>query len=731
MKKTLLLFALFINSLYSLSQNKVAQEVLKIENSGVKFKSFSVFTIKNSNDAVVNKVVDEATIVNLNLQKINDIVNQKNENITLEIPYNNNTIEIKLYKVNPFAEGFHVDTNFKKNIAYEKGVYYRGIINGDYTSVVSFNFFKDECNGIISASDLGNIVVGKLDKPQNTTEYIIYSDSKMKVKNDFDCFTKDALVDTHNEEDGRTTNRDGLSTRCVTVYFEVDYNLFTQNGSSTTTTTNWVTSVFNNVQTLYNNDGMTVALKSMYIWTVLDPYDGIGSSSSDYLYAFNNQRPVFDGDVGQLIGIDPGGLGGVAVTINGLCNSNNFSYSDVNSTYLTVPTYSWTVQVITHEFGHLLGSPHTHACVWNGNNTAIDNCAPYALGSSWEGGSCMTSPPTIPSSTVKGTIMSYCHLVSGVGISFNNGFGTQPSNRILTAVNAGPCLSIDCINTCINTVATVSVNMVSTNSAVITWDDLGSNNSWQVAVYPFGGTPTTWNNVSTNTYSVSGLTPNAYYVASVRPLCSGGLSSNGRDVIFMTSGSFCSGVTFTDTGGSSSNYGDMQTVVRTIIPDISTNSITLSFSSFEFELDYDYLYVYDGNSTAAPLLGQYTGSSIPGPFTSTAVDGSLTVKYTSDQYLNYSGFIANIGCVTNLNTTNVQNYLDFTYFPNPTNGNVTIVSKTPFNSLKIYNVTGQLLYSEEAQHSSTTVDISSFATGTYFFKINFEDKEANFKILKE
>ncbi|MEZ5022676.1 MAG: hypothetical protein R2728_05330 [Chitinophagales bacterium] len=48
------------------------------------------------------------------------------------------------------------------------------------------------------------------------------------------------------------------------------------------------------------------------------------------------------------------------------------SYSDVNATN-DVPTFSFT-EVITYELGHLIGSPHTHRCYWNGNNTQIDDC---------------------------------------------------------------------------------------------------------------------------------------------------------------------------------------------------------------------------------------------------------------------------------------------------------------------------------------------------------------------
>ena len=724
MKKHLLLSTLFcLTNL--IAQNKVAEKVSELQRLKADFRSISVLSpTQNTIDSEVNKIVDGATLATLNIEKINEIVANSYDYIELKIPYQNHDVSVLLYKVNPFAEGFHVDTDKGKNISYQKGVYYRGIINGDNKSVGAFNFFNGEFNGIISSSELGNVVVGKLEKANNHLDYVVYSDAKMKVLNDFDCHVKDdGTPRVTNGETNRSINSD----RCVGMYFEIDNNLFLQNGSDTTTTTNWMTSVFNNVQTLYNNDGITVSLKSMYIWTDQDPYEGIGTSSSDYLNAFSVNRPVFDGDVGQLIGIDPGGLGGVAVSINGLCSQYNYSYADVHFDYATVPMYSWTVQVITHEFGHLLGSRHTHACVWNGNNTAIDGCGPTA-NPQYAEGNCAIGP--IPNGE-GGTIMSYCHLISGVGINLANGFGPQPATAILNAVNASTCLSFDCLGSCPNTVTDIEALNITPTSVDITWNELGSATSWEVGVAPFGSSTTVWHTVTSPAYTATGLTANTYYEIRVRPLCLGIEAANRKKIFATTSSNFCANLPFTDTGGTTGNYTDMESWVRTMTPYNSGLKLKVVFSSFDLENTYDFLYIYNGSSEFYPELttNGATGTTNPGTFNSTASDGSLTFKFSSDQAVVGAGWNATISCTGVLGIEN-NNMLDYSYYPNPTTGNVAITSKDAITEVTVYNVQGQLLYSQKLNELTTNVDISHFASGTYFFKLKINEREANFKILK-
>lgn len=713
------------------AQKEVAKKVNQYIVENVYFKPYSSLLTKDqSQENTLNNALKKATIAKINSQSIANLMANKENFIQVQIPYQNENIEVLLYKVTIFADGFHVDTDKARSAVYEQGVYYRGIVKGDSNSVVSFNFFKNEMNGIISNQNFGNIVIGKINRKGNFSDYVIYSDADLNAINNIECHTKDQNLQPSTNTQ-RTSQK--ISSRCVTMYFEVDYDLFLKNGSDLATTTNWMTSVFNNVQTLYFNDEINISLKSLYIWTTPDPYDGYSiespPSAAQFLYKFNEVRPVFDGDVGQLVANDNGAFGGVAATINGLCTTTNFSYSDVEFAFQTVPTYSWTVLVISHELGHLLGSPHTHACTWNGNNTAIDGCGPTA-DLKYKEGTCTIGP--IPSTSNKGTIMSYCHLIPGVGMNFTNGFGPQPASRIISSIDNSNCLSTDCINTCINTVSEIFINSISNVSVALSWTDIGDSSSWEVSVTPITSNTISWSApLLVKNYAVSNLLPNTFYVIRVRPICSSNLTAVTTQIIFVTSTDFCNGVTITDSGGESDNYSNLETYVRTIIPTNPSQKIRMIFSSFDLEEDYDYLYIYNGNSTSAPEFGAgFTGTSLPGTFESSAIDGSLTLKFFSDNYEVGAGYVAAIDCVSTLSTSEIKPNIDFTYYPNPSSGIVAIHSTTKITEILVFNLEGRLLHHEKTGCYESKVNMSLFANGTYFFKLKFDDVEANFKILK-
>ena len=66
--------------------------------------------------------------------------------------------------------------------------------------------------------------------------------------------------------------------------------------------------------------------------------------------------------------------------------------------------------------------------------------------------------------------------------------------------------------------------------------------------------------------------------------------------------------------------------------------IELLFYVFATQSSADFVRVYDGDSTSAPLIGQFSGSSLPAPITSSST--KLYVRFTSDGFLQYRGFSA-------------------------------------------------------------------------------------------
>lgn len=204
------------------------------------------------------------------------------------------------------------------------------------------------------------------------------------------------------------------------------------------------------------------------------------------------------------------------------------------------------------------------------------------------------------------------------------------------------------------------------NSGVtLTWNAPGS-----------GGSPTGYrmyfgtNNLPTNivngtnignvlSWNTGVLSPSTTYYWYVVPTngagdavgCSGSVRSftTGAGCYVMpTSGtvsySACGG-TFYDSGLSSGNYSNGESGVATFCPSVAGQYVSVTFTSFDTESGYDELTVYNGNSTAAPVLGVYSGNSGPCTITSSAANGCLTFEFTSDGSVVYSGWVATINCV--------------------------------------------------------------------------------------
>jgi Zn-dependent metalloprotease len=127
-----------------------------------------------------------------------------------------------------------------------------------------------------------------------------------------------------------------------------------------------------------------------------------------------------------------------------------------------------------------------------------------------------------------------------------------------------------------------------------------------------------------NTVTAAGWAAN-YTSTGITPSCDGG------NVLAAPTG------TFTD-GSGTSNYGNNQLCYWLIAPPCAT-SVTLSLTQLNTEAGYDGLIVYNGSSTSSPVLGSFSGTTLPSSVT--ASSGQMLVVFTSDFSTNAQGFSAN------------------------------------------------------------------------------------------
>ncbi|GEN74698.1 M12 family metallo-peptidase [Chryseobacterium hagamense] len=723
MVKRLFLLCIFHYAVLGFSQNirAVARNIAEFHTQKKNFEKFEVLSLNTDSDqlAEYKKSATDISVLNLDSRQLRKLVYEKPDYLEISFPFDGRIMTVELYKNQIFTKDFKITTSKGEIAEYTPGAYYQGIVKDDSLSVAAFSFFNDDVVGVASTAGLGNIVVGKV---KNSKDFVSYSDAKLTGLNPFVCGV-DELSENHKQKisfDPSAQNHTAklLTQNCVRIYYEIGNTPYVNNGSDVTTTTNWLTAIHNNISTLYTNDDIKIALNEIYIWTTPDPYTGTPNAN---LASFRANRQTFNGDLAHLV--NQPSTTSVAY-VNSLCTNSRHAYSGASQNYNNVPVYSWTIQAMTHEMGHSLGSPHTHACAWNGNSTAIDGCGTQA---GYPEGNCPVGP--IPSSSVKGTMMSYCHLVSGVGINFANGFGLQPAALIRNTVESKACLGTNCTTACATTVTGLSVSNITQISANATFTDAAST-SWKYKLTQFDGTPVSNGTISTQSLSLSGLQPATYYLLSVGTECSAGYQ---RTQLFLTDADWCGGAAFADTGGTTGNYGDNQTIIKTFYP--SSGSLTMNFTEFGLEQGYDFMYIYNGPSTASPVFPNgngLTGTTLPGAFTSTHPSGAITVRFVSDPAENDIGWKANFSCavlaVEDINTKDNS----VSIYPNPAKNILTISSEEILKSFRIYDEAGRLIRSESSLKGyKLDINISLMQTGNYIVTVETEKRTITRKLIKQ
>ena len=238
-------------------------------------------------------------------------------------------------------------------------------------------------------------------------------------------------------------------------------------------------------------------------------------------------------------------------------------------------------------------------------------------------------------------------ILSAPSGSFNDGSGTSNygNNQFCYWFITPPCANSV-------TLSFTSFNTELNYDGIIIYDDLNTTNQIAVLSGTTIPTPVTSNTgimvvVFVSDFSTTFQGFNANYTSTGSAYCSGTTTLNSNDA-----------GTFND-GSGTNNYCNNQNCSWLIQPPQAT-SVTLSFSAFDVESAsqdgatfYDAVEVYNGINSSAPLLGRFTGNTIPPLVTSTS--GSMFVKFYSDISVTKSGWTANYTSTTTTYCTGTTN----------------------------------------------------------------------------
>jgi hypothetical protein len=730
MKKTLLRLALscavLLSSTFAFAgaKNTPMQAFIDREKSQHEFVPVTGLWQQSDRFAVsaTEAFVSKAMVMDINTAVLSKLATEKPQAITLTVasPYGG-TVEVELARFDFLSKDFKIaekGANGTNMVSYTPGAYYRGVVKGVEGSMAAFSFFNGEAYGVYSTPDEGNTVIEPntmAGAPANN--YLVYQDKDMKIRPQGKCG-----VDGSAKPTKTTANKNVYSTcKDLEVFFKADYETYIDFSMNTTTLANYLTSVFNNIATLYRNEGIYVSIRYMEVNIASDAYQNPWwTESSDFLFEFaNTQTDLHDADMAMLLSTRDGGMGGVAF-LDQLCFGNPYSFSNINKIAPGgFPTYTWNVHMMTHEFGHTIGSPHTHDCEWNGNFTAIDACYPIS-------GGCPNPVPAYPSGG--GTIMSYCHFQS-VGINFSKGFGQQPGDLVRDRVFNAPCAEIRLVKQPTATAnETVIANRECTDDDNITWywndknnveeeDDVlamkirkaGSNignldatgfdvRSATLAKYGTGqgysipmpkGTILKGTNVSMSRYwSINATTQPAGEVEVMFPITAKDMADVDGSAPNTTPLTNNDLVLYMAVNGKDGNPANG-------IPGAAATDIKL--------------YNYGASATSKNWATEQYGDTILVKFNTRDLKGGGTLIYSYSQDPNAVGSVFSQGNIV--------------LYPNPTHSvwNVWVPNTGSSSSFSLYTVDGRLVKQQMLNGDSLNeVDASQLAAGLYYYRISSE-----------
>ena len=372
------------------------------------FGQISLFTHDLSNSVVATKDPSRTMGLEVNTIVYDNIISEAPESFHLDLPFFNQNISLYLERFEVHSTDLKVmaqtlDGSSELNVI-PTILSYKITLNDNSIGVM--NFFNGQINATFKVNNQQFEIV------DYSNNYILFEASNSINSSNFSCGVESQFNSIS------TPQNSGASTTQVCIELALEIDFFTrQTFNSDAEAVNWALAILAGVDQLYQaQTNASGSIVSINIWQVTDPYAAYVNDASNMLVALKNYYLTNGSGISRdLVHLmtkrNNTGTGGIA-WVDALCDNNwGYGFSSGMNTDTTYafpnPSYTWNLAVVTHEIGHNIGANHTFWCGWAADASlsfpggAITNCVNVD-------GSC----PNNPSPGV-GTIMSYCHTVSG------------------------------------------------------------------------------------------------------------------------------------------------------------------------------------------------------------------------------------------------------------------------------------------------------------------------------
>ncbi len=479
------------------------------------------------------------------------------------------------------------------------------------------------------------------------------------------------------------------ASRFAVVAFDTDNEFMNLKFSNNATNaSNYIAAVIANFNVIYERDlDVTLTLGTVVLRpsTTADPYSatpdpGDGSARDAQLQEFTNFWNANQGSVQRAFAMMLSGKQPTANSSSGIawvpfplagtnyCNSNHYSFTQVFK--FSGSNASHDTYVLAHELGHNFGASHTHCSnattgVPSSSGTRIDECFV-------QGGSCYSGPTSCPSpstvngvTNVRGTLMSYCHVLAGCSASnvFANAHRTYLLPTVQTNVTLGCFTSSVTPNQSPVITRPTSIAVVedtATSLAGISFADADAGTGvLNVTLSVPGGSGTIAASASGGVSIVSGSGTATLQVSGTLANLNTWFASNASNPDYTpasnATGMVNLGILITDNGNSGSGGAltDNETSVLNIsaVNDPPVNSLPSSFTVTEdTTTSLAGISVADVDAASAsmsvnlavpPGQGSFTASNAGGVTVSGSTSNSLTLNGTLSNINSYLGNVGN------------------------------------------------------------------------------------------